>query len=68
MREEWQRVFFIAAAVYTLGAILFLLLAKGEEQEWAKYTKTDNMKTLTLTEREADCKYSENNDVAKLWI
>ena len=67
MREEWQRVFFIAAAVYTLGAILFLLLAEGEEQEWAKHNKIDNMKNLTLpAEGEKDCKYSENNDVTKL--
>lgn len=34
-RESWQMVFFIAAGVYAVGAILFCLLASGEVQPWA---------------------------------
>jgi ACS family sodium-dependent inorganic phosphate cotransporter-like MFS transporter 5 len=35
-RESWQIVFFIAAAVYAFGAILFCILAKGTVQPWAR--------------------------------
>ncbi|KAK2145734.1 hypothetical protein LSH36_660g02057 [Paralvinella palmiformis] len=34
-RGQWQIVFFIAAAIYVLGSLLFLVLASGEEQIWA---------------------------------
>jgi len=34
-RESWQIVFFIAAAVYGVGAILFCVLASGSIQPWA---------------------------------
>ena len=40
-RESWQKVFFIAAAVYATGAILFCILAKGEVQAWAKDATPD---------------------------
>ena len=36
LAEEWQRVFFIAAGVYLLGALGFALLASGDVQPWAK--------------------------------
>ncbi len=45
-REEWQQVFYIAAGVYTLGAILFGFLAEGEEQPWAKYIKPTSSESL----------------------
>ena len=32
---EWRIVFYLAAAVYALGAVLFGLLASGERQPWA---------------------------------
>ncbi len=50
LREEWQRVFFITAAVYTLGAILFALLARGEEQPWAKYDREETEKSQESVE------------------
>ena len=34
-REEWQKVFFLAAAIYALGGVLFIILARGELQPWA---------------------------------
>ncbi|KAH9514812.1 hypothetical protein Btru_023704 [Bulinus truncatus] len=34
-REEWQATFFVAAAIYTFGAIMFIILGQGEIQKWA---------------------------------
>ena len=34
-RESWQIVFFIAAGVYAVGGITFLVLASGTIQPWA---------------------------------
>lgn len=33
--QEWQTVFYIAAAINVFGAIFFVLFAKGEVQSWA---------------------------------
>ncbi|KAL0280109.1 UNVERIFIED_CONTAM: hypothetical protein PYX00_001499 [Menopon gallinae] len=33
--EEWQVVFYIASAVYLLGAAFYAIFASGEEQIWA---------------------------------
>ena len=34
-RESWQMVFFIAAAVYSLGAAVYIVLGSGDIQSWA---------------------------------
>lgn len=36
-QEEWRTAFYIAAGVYCLGAIAYIILAKGEVQAWAEY-------------------------------
>ena len=33
--EAWQTVFYISAAIYGVGAILYGLMASGREQKWA---------------------------------
>lgn len=33
-RAKWQIVFYISAAIYVTGCILFNVFARGEEQEW----------------------------------
>ena len=35
-QEEWQVVFYVAAAIYTVGAIIYVIFAQGEIQDWAK--------------------------------
>ncbi|XP_002734661.1 sialin-like [Saccoglossus kowalevskii] len=35
-QEEWQIVFYIAACIYTFGAVFFIIFGKGEVQDWAK--------------------------------
>ena len=34
-REEWREVFIIAAEIFVFGAIVYLILGKGERQWWA---------------------------------
>ena len=33
---HWQIVFYIAASVYTVGNLLYCIMASGEEQSWNK--------------------------------
>jgi MFS family permease len=35
-KEEWQRVFYVTAAVLVLGAVFFCVFARGHIQPWAK--------------------------------
>ncbi|XP_045210377.1 uncharacterized transporter slc-17.2-like isoform X2 [Mercenaria mercenaria] len=35
-REEWLIAFYIAGAVYCLGAVIYAFMAKGEVQDWAR--------------------------------
>ena len=41
--STWQTVFWISAAVYIAGAIIYTIMATGTEQPWAKadYKQTD---------------------------
>jgi len=39
-QEQWQIIFYISAAIYTLGSTIFILFGSGNEQEWNK-TKVD---------------------------
>jgi len=34
-RSEWQRVFYLAAAIYAVGAGVFVIFGSGEHQSWA---------------------------------
>lgn len=33
--EEWQKVFYVWAAIFVIGVILFAVFARGEIQDWA---------------------------------
>ncbi|XP_074663225.1 sialin-like isoform X1 [Tubulanus polymorphus] len=35
-QESWRKVFYICAAFYAFGTIIYAIFAKGEEEEWAK--------------------------------
>jgi len=37
-RSEWQNVFFLAAAVYAVGAVIFVIFGSGNRQPWADDT------------------------------
>ena len=34
-RAEWQVVFYISSAIYTFGAIIYMIFASGVIQKWA---------------------------------
>ena len=34
-RDEWQKVFFLAAGIYAVGAIVFVVFGSGQRQSWA---------------------------------
>jgi len=34
-RDEWQKVFFLAAGIYVVGAVVFLIFGSGQRQSWA---------------------------------
>jgi ACS family sodium-dependent inorganic phosphate cotransporter len=41
--SEWQIVFYIASAIYLVGAVVYGLCASGEVQKWAMVEeRTDN--------------------------
>jgi hypothetical protein len=48
-QEQWQIVFFIAAAVYAFGGILFIILARGKIQPWA-HDETEPVNSPTMNE------------------
>ena len=33
--REWREVFIIAAEIYVFGAVVYLILGRGERQTWA---------------------------------
>ena len=39
-QEEWQRVFFVCAALSAFGGIFFAFFAKGDIQPWAIQEKS----------------------------
>lgn len=50
-KEQWQTVFYIAAAIYTVGAVFFIVFGSGELQPWAAEDKVEieiNVKTGTI--------------------
>lgn len=36
VKQEWRIVFYIAAGVYAIGAVVYWFLGSAKEQEWAK--------------------------------
>jgi ACS family sodium-dependent inorganic phosphate cotransporter len=44
--SEWQIVFYIASAIYLVGAVIYGVFASGERQSWAE-DKLQNARTVT---------------------
>ncbi|KAL3200681.1 hypothetical protein MRX96_012960 [Rhipicephalus microplus] len=43
--DNWKTVFYITAAVYAIGGLLFLLFGSAEPQEWAMDVPTTSLET-----------------------
>ncbi|XP_053389175.1 sialin-like [Mercenaria mercenaria] len=55
-KEQWKTVFYITAAIYTFGAIFYIIFASGELQDWARDEDDDQEinvsdKSATLEEK-----------------
>lgn len=65
-QAEWRNVFYIASAIYTIGAIFFCIFADGELQGWAKpFMMTDEL--IDLSTLKSDRSFREvgpNSDAA----
>ncbi|XP_060073440.1 uncharacterized transporter slc-17.2-like [Ylistrum balloti] len=46
-KEEWRAVFYGCVGVSVVGAVVFVVLASGEEQEWAKDQTSDSNLAIT---------------------
>ena len=58
-QEEWRWVFFLAALIFVLGFIFFLIFGSGEIEPWAVEQEefeinTDNEKSSPLTQEMTD--------------
>ena len=40
--HEWRIVFIVTASIYLIGAIPYIIFAKGEVQQWAAANKKSN--------------------------
>jgi len=58
--EAWRMVFYLGAAVYVLGTIIYLIFGSGEVQPWALPKKEEELEGLD-TEKETLPKESEKD-------
>ena len=56
-KEEWREVFLISAEIYIFGALVFLILASGQKQWWARRSerKLHNTRQRGSTRTEDSC-------------
>jgi len=52
-------VFYLGAAVYVLGTIIYCIFGSGEVQPWAKPKKTEELQGLGDANKEAEAKEKE---------
>jgi len=50
--EAWRTVFFMGAAVYTFGAIVYAIFGSGEIQPWAMPKMTEELQALSDVNRD----------------
>ena len=65
--EEWQKVFYIGAAMYTAGWVMFMVFADAEVQSWSELEKdaivdtrfhTERVDSMTINDKVLGHKYS----------
>ena len=58
-------MFWISAAVYTLGAVTFILLGSAEEQSWNRTNVMPEADLTTVTKYESFASKVTNNKTSK---
>ena len=43
-RSQWRKVFYLAAGIYGVGALVFLIFGSGDRQSWADVTTQDEVR------------------------
>lgn len=41
-RVQWQKVFYIALAIYAFGALFYVIFGSGSQQPWAQSKSDEN--------------------------
>ncbi|XP_046660384.1 vesicular glutamate transporter 2.2-like isoform X2 [Homalodisca vitripennis] len=54
--EQWRDVFYVASFLLLMGALLYGMFARGEQQPWALVQNTKTKKDLTIDEKSHDNK------------
>lgn len=66
-RAEWQIVFYVAAAIYIIGATFFVIFASGDLQPWAEIgkleSKSQERELTSNTNGEEHEMLSDNNEL-----
>jgi len=57
--EAWRLVFYLGAAVYLIGTIIYCIFGSGEVQPFAKEKKPEELKGLDEADKEAAAKEKE---------
>ncbi|XP_067649835.1 sialin-like [Haliotis asinina] len=60
-RQEWQIVFFLVAGLNIVGGLVFVVFAKGEEQEWAKVTAQKDPSAELSAKTPNDSQFKESS-------
>jgi len=65
-RSAWQKVFFLAAGIYVVGAIIFVIFGSGERQNWAESSDDKRQKELGdfLSDNKRHTNEKQADDVA----
>jgi len=66
-KSDWQSIFYIAAAIYMIGAVLYGLFASGDEQTWARFHSnllidSDTSDTEDLPYGDSNCNWVDAQD------
>ena len=61
-REQWQVVFYIAAAIYGVGALFYSAFASGDVQPWAR---DEHMNDIDLEVNVTELQPMGNGDLKK---
>ncbi len=66
-KEEWQTMYFIGAALYIFGFIIFLICGSGDLQEWARLRRSAKPDATDISTSSSSQKSKERIPLIKKW-